>query len=203
MIKLLRIFLLLTLLFPTTFVWADDKHTDANIIGHVIDADEKQHLPHVVIRVLGTTISTMTDGTGHYFFKNLPKDTITLEVRYTGFRTITRKVIIRKNETREVNFAMQPDDISLDEVVVSANRSETKRREAPNLVNVLDGKEFETTQSTCLAQGLNFQPGVRTEDDCQNCGFTQVRINGLDGHYSQILINSRPIFSALTGVYGL
>lgn len=203
MIKLLRIFLLLTLLFPTTFVWADDKHTDANIIGHVIDADEKQHLPHVVIRVLGTTISTMTDGTGHYFFKNLPKDTITLEVRYTGFRTITRKVIIRKNETREVNFVMQPDDISLDEVVVSANRSETKRREAPNLVNVLDGKEFETTQSTCLAQGLNFQPGVRTEDDCQNCGFTQVRINGLDGHYSQILINSRPIFSALIGVYGL
>ena len=203
MIKLLRIFLLLTLLFPTTFVWADDKHTDANIIGHVIDADEKQHLPHVVIRVLGTTISTMTDGTGHYFFKNLPKDTVTLEVRYTGFRTITRKVVIRRNETREINFVMQPDDISLDEVVVSANRSETKRREAPNLVNVLDGKEFETTQSTCLAQGLNFQPGVRTEDDCQNCGFTQVRINGLDGHYSQILINSRPIFSALTGVYGL
>ncbi|RAZ95535.1 TonB-dependent receptor, partial [Klebsiella oxytoca] len=41
------------------------------------------------------------------------------------------------------------------------------------------------------------------ENDCQNCGFTQVRINGLDGHYSQILMNSRPVFSALTGVYGL
>ncbi|WP_279145075.1 TonB-dependent receptor plug domain-containing protein, partial [Muribaculum intestinale] len=40
-------------------------------------------------------------------------------------------------------------------------------------------------------------------NDCQNCGFTQVRINGLDGHYSQILMNSRPVFSALTGVYGL
>ncbi|MDE6325918.1 MAG: TonB-dependent receptor, partial [Duncaniella sp.] len=26
---------------------------------------------------------------------------------------------------------------------------------------------------------------------------------GLDGHYSQILLNSRPVFSALTGVYGL
>ncbi|MDE6526858.1 MAG: TonB-dependent receptor, partial [Muribaculaceae bacterium] len=41
------------------------------------------------------------------------------------------------------------------------------------------------------------------ENDCQNCGFTQVSINGLDGHYSQILMNSRPVFSALTGVYGL
>ena len=45
--------------------------------------------------------------------------------------------------------------------------------------------------------------GVRVENVCQNCGFTQVRINGLDGHYSQILMNSRPVFSALTGVYGL
>ncbi|MDE7467108.1 MAG: TonB-dependent receptor plug domain-containing protein, partial [Muribaculaceae bacterium] len=58
--------------------------------------------------------------------------------------------------------------------------------------------------SACsLADGLSFQPGVRVENDCQNCGFTQVRINGLDGHYSQILMNSRPVFSALTGVYGL
>ena len=52
-------------------------------------------------------------------------------------------------------------------------------------------------------QGLNFQPGVRVETNCQNCGFQQVRINGLDGPYTQILIDSRPIFSALSGVYGL
>lgn len=34
-------------------------------------------------------------------------------------------------------------------------------------------------------------------------GFSRVRINGLDGPYTQILVDSRPIFSALTGVYGL
>lgn len=77
MIKTLRIFFLLTTFICTATTWADDKNTDAHIIGHVIDADEKQHLPYVTIRVLGTTISTMTDGTGHYFFKNLPKDTLT------------------------------------------------------------------------------------------------------------------------------
>ena len=41
------------------------------------------------------------------------------------------------------------------------------------------------------------------ENNCQNCGFPQVRINGLEGPYSQILINSRPVVSALSGVYGL
>ena len=79
----------------------------------------------------------------------------------------------------------------------------TMRWVAPSLVNVMDTKLFESTHATCLAQGLSFQPGVRVEDNCQNCGFTQVRINGLDGHYSQILMDSRPIFSALTGMYGL
>jgi outer membrane receptor for ferrienterochelin and colicins len=54
-----------------------------------------------------------------------------------------------------------------------------------------------------LADGLNYQPGVRVETNCQNCGFTQVRLNGLGGQYTQILVNSRPVFSALNGVYGL
>ena len=65
-------------------------------------------------------------------------------------------------------------------------------------MNVLDRKIFDNTNSACLAQGLSFQPGVRVEDDCQNCGFMQVRINGLDGHYSQILVDSHPVFSALS-----
>ena len=41
------------------------------------------------------------------------------------------------------------------------------------------------------------------ETNCQNCGFSQLRMNGLGGAYSQILIDSRPVFSALTGFYGL
>ena len=64
-------------------------------------------------------------------------------------------------------------------------------------------RDKEAAYAATLADGLSFQPGVRVEDGCQNCGFAQVRINGLDGHYSQILLDSRPLFSALNGVYGL
>ena len=81
----------------------------------------------------------------------------------------------------EINFNAEEDAVSLDGVVVSANRNETTRRLAPSLVNVLDSKVFETTHATSLADGLNFQPGVRVENNCQNCGFQQVRINGLEG----------------------
>lgn len=178
-------------------------NTDANVFGHVKDAQTGEHVPFVVIKVKGTTIVTTTDNTGHFFFKNLPEGTFGIEARYLGYSSQTINVTIKKNKSQEVNFTLNPSDTDIDEVVVSANRNETKRSMAPNLVNVIGSKVFDITQSTCLAKGLNFQPGVRTEDDCQNCGFTQVRINGLDGHYSQILVNSRPVFSSLNGVYGL
>lgn len=124
-------------------------------------------------------------------------------MKFLGYQTVEKTVTVKHDATQEQNFSLEADDVSLDEVVVSANRNETARRLAPNLVNVIGPKLLDVTQSVCLAQGLNFQPGVRTEDNCQNCGFTQVRINGLDGHYSQILVNSRSVFSSLNGVYGL
>ncbi|MGL5262675.1 MAG: TonB-dependent receptor, partial [Bacteroides sp.] len=143
------------------------------------------------------------DATGHYFLKNLPEGDYVLEVSFLGYKPERKNVSLKKGLTLEIDFEIEEDFVALDGVVVSANRNETKRRLAPTLVNVVDTKIFETTNSPTLSEGLNFQPGVRVETNCQNCGFQQVRINGLDGPYTQILIDSRPIFSALSGVYGL
>lgn len=177
--------------------------TDANIRGSVIDSKTQQPLSHASVLVVGMVITTTTDAEGHYALNNLPLGKVKIEVRSAGYRTLRQEVTTERNYTNEKNFELTPDEIALDEVVVSANRSLTLRRESPVIVNVLDTKLFESTHSTTLAQGLNFQPGVRTEDNCTNCGFSQVRINGLDGHYSQILVDSRPVFTALQGVYGL
>lgn len=177
--------------------------TDANVVGHIKDKNTGEHLPYATVTAKGTNIAVMTDATGHYYLKNLPEGTYTLEVRLLGYETASLTVTVVRDKTLEVNFSLAEDNMSLDEVVVSSNRGETRRRLAPNLVSVVGSGTFHATQSACLAEGLGFQPGVRTEDDCQNCGFAQVRINGLDGHYSQILIDSRPVFSSLNGVYGL
>ena len=182
---------------------APRKGTDANLYGHVVDCETHEHIPYASIAVVGTAFGTTTDASGHYFLKNLPEGELTLEVRALGYAPKRTSVALKRGETLELNFEVAQNGISMDEVVVSASRSATLRREAPALVSVLDAKLFERTNAACLAQGLSFQPGVRVEDDCQNCGFMQVRINGLDGHYSQILVDSHPVFSALTGVYGL
>lgn len=185
---------------PTT----DKKNgTDANVTGHVVDAATGEHMPYISVIIKGTTIGTTTDATGHYMLTNLPLGKFIIEVSSIGYKTQSREIILEKGKTLELKFELEEDMVALDGVVVSANRSETTRRLAPTLVNVLDVKLFNTTNSCTLADGLNYQPGVRVENNCQNCGFQQVRINGLDGPYTQILIDSRPVFSALAGVYGI
>lgn len=177
--------------------------TDTNVNGHVIDAESGEHISYYNIRILGTTIGTMTDGSGHYSLRNLKPGKYTIEAASMGYKTQQQDVTLEKGKSYEINFKAEPDAFMLDQVVVTGSKSEQKRRNSPVLVSVINNKLFDLLSARSLADGLSFQPGVRVENDCQNCGFTQVRINGLDGHYSQILMNSRPVFSALTGVYGL
>ncbi len=181
--------------------FSQKQKTDANVVGHVVS--KGQHLPFVTVSVKGTTIGTVTDETGHYQLVNLPEGIYTIVIAVTGYRPQEQQVKTKTGTTVELNFELEEDALNLDEVVVSADRSQQKRTDAPVIVNTISAKLFSTSQSVCLAEGLNFSPGLRVENNCQNCGFTQVRMNGMEGPYSQILINSRPIFSGLAGVYGL
>lgn len=177
--------------------------TDANITGHVIDTEDGEHLPYCLISIKGTRTAVLTDAGGHYVLRNLQPGTYTIEATMSGYMTQSKNITVNTGQTVELNFEIEPDAFMLDQVVVTSSKSEIRRRESPSLVSVVTGRIYDRLGACSLADGLDFQPGVRVENDCQNCGFTQVRINGLDGHYSQILMNSRPVFSALTGVYGL
>lgn len=176
--------------------------TDANITGHV-ESTAGEHLPYITIAVKGTTIGMTTDATGHYMLKDLPLGEITLEASAIGYKKVSKTVTTKRNTLLEVNFLLEEDNQLLEEVVVSATRNETNKKEAPVIVNIASVKLFESTASSNLTEVMNFQPGLRIENNCGNCGTTQLRINGLEGQYSQILLDSRPIFSSLAGVYGL
>ena len=177
--------------------------TDTSITGHVTDAKTGEHLPFITIMLKGTNIGAQTSTSGHYTMRNLPVGTFEVVATSIGYKETSIKLDLKKGESYEINFLLEEESLNIDEVVFSATRNYSSRKEAPSLVNVVDNSIFTKTVSPTLADGLVFQPGVRVENDCQNCGFAQARINGLDGHYSQILIDSRPIFSALAGVYGL
>ncbi|MFS4417302.1 TonB-dependent receptor [Maribacter sp. 2307ULW6-5] len=159
-------------------------------------------VPFAAIYVEGGSEGTHANARGQYQLSLAP-GTYTLLVSAQGYRSKGQEITVAANTTTILDFELLEDTMGLDEVVVSATRNRVQRKNAPVIVSTLSPRLLTATQSLTLADGLNFTPGVRVENNCQNCGFTQVRLNGLGGGYTQVLLNSRPVFTSLLGVYGL
>ena len=176
---------------------------DAHLTGHVLDERTGEHLPFVNVQVKGTNIGTVTDESGHYFLRDMPIGKQTIVFSYVGYETLELPVTVVEDRTIELKASIREVSQQLNSVVVTANRYATKRQETATIVNVLSPDLFQTTGVSCVADVLSFQPGLRVENSCSNCGKTDLRINGLQGQYTQILMDSRPVFSSMASVYGL
>ena len=197
--KNILLFISLLISFP---LWATDV-TDAHIAGHVLDANTQEHLAFVNVQVKGTSMGCLTDESGHFYLKNLPIGTHTVVFSMMGYETIEKTVTLQRDTLIELKVAIAETSFVIDNVVVTANKYATKQKEVATIVNVISPLIIESTASNSMADVLNFQTGLRVEETCSNCGVPQIRINGLEGPYTQILMDSRPIFSSLASVYGL
>lgn len=177
--------------------------TDAHIAGHVLDAHSGEHLSFVNVQVEGTALGCLTDESGHFYLKNLPEGQLTIIFSMIGYETEKRTITLHRDTLVEMNVRIAETSFMIDNVVVTANKYETKQKEVATIVNIIPPLIIESTTSNSMADVLNFQTGLRVEETCSNCGVPQIRINGLEGQYTQILMDSRPIFSSLASVYGL
>ena len=196
------IFLLCAAMFACAPLMANDA-TDAHIAGHVLDAHSGEHLSFVNVQVEGTALGCLTDESGHFYLKNLPEGPLTLIFSMIGYETEKRQVTLHRDTLVELNVKIAETFFLIDNVVVTANKYETKQKEVATIVNIVSPLIISSTTSNSMADVLNFQTGLRVEETCSNCGVPQIRINGLEGQYTQLLMDSRPIFSSLASVYGL
>lgn len=171
-------------------------------ISGKITSNKGKAIPFAFVYVKGANNGTSSDINGFYQLENVFGKVI-IEVSYQGYRRANSEITVSRNENKTLNFELLEDQLGLEEVVVTATRNRVEKRKAPVVVSTIKPRLLQATQSLSMADGLNFAPGIRVETNCQNCGFTQVRLNGLSGGYTQVLLNSRPVFTSLIGVYGL
>ena len=128
-----RIYLLAgILLFSLAGIHAQKPRTDANVVGHVVC--EGMHVPFANVALKGTTLGTVTDETGHFQLINLPAGPQVIAVSMVGYKPQEKAISLVANRVVEINFELEKDIMDLEEVVVSADRSEQKRIEAPLIV---------------------------------------------------------------------
>ena len=159
-------------------------------------------MPWATIQLKNSQIGTTSDELGRYSLK-VPYGTYSVVCQSIGYKSISKEVTITNPTPLTLNFQLKEDVMGLEQVVVTGTKTDKRRTDSPVIVNLINSKTLDNVVATNLSEGLRFQPGLRVETDCQTCNYTQLRINGLQGGYSQILINGRPIFSPLTGLYGM
>ncbi|GAB1371256.1 hypothetical protein MASR1M45_13180 [Candidatus Kapaibacterium sp.] len=183
------------------FIFTSDLLSHSRNIKGIVHDKENKPIPSATIRLQNTVLGTVANKKGEFILRRIPDGKYKLMITAVGYETFYKDLefLHEDGDDLDLEVTMFESVVFSGDVVVTATRSEKIYEDIPIKVSVIDDKIFESTQSVSIRDGLRFQPGLRVEANCQNCGFTQVRLNGLEGRYSQILIDSRPMASALNG----
>ena len=100
---------------------------NANVHGRVIDAKTKKQVPNVAVLIKEKSIGVFADESGQYIIKGQPEGIYTLIASAVGYKSAEKSVSIAPDKNVEVNFELEENVVSLNEVTVS---SDTKVAEA-------------------------------------------------------------------------
>jgi len=142
-----------------------------------------------------------TDSSGRACLASLGRGRHRLLVSADGY--LIDEALVEVDPTTDRTFEVRLRPAFGEELVVTATRTEHRLADTPVHVQVLDRKLVEATASRTLADSVEWVSGLRVESNCQNCNFSQVRLLGLEGPYTQILVDGQPTVSALAMVYGM
>ncbi|MBD81283.1 MAG: TonB-dependent receptor [Crocinitomicaceae bacterium] len=182
-------------------IW--ELHAQIGTVKGVVKSNG-EGIEFVQVRIDSTTYGAITNSQGKFTIKNVPYGKHKITASFVGYTRVQKELILSKTQPEaQLNFELTETIMELEHIVITATKTPKRQTDSPVIVNVINSQTLDNVQACNLSEGLKFQPGLRVETDCQTCNYTQLRMNGLAGGYSQILVNGRPIFSPLTGLYGM
>jgi outer membrane receptor for ferrienterochelin and colicins len=146
-----------------------------------------------------------TDGGGFYCFPDIDPGVYQMRVTAAGFeeKQLT-SVMVRAGEKNVMDvvlsLAAKEEVIT---VTATATRTVKEIENVPIRTELVLPAMIKLSASRTLADAVEFTTGIRTESNCQNCNFCQIRLLGLMGDYTQILFDGQPTISSVAMVYGI
>jgi outer membrane receptor for ferrienterochelin and colicins len=157
-------------------------------------------LPGVTLNLAGRAERAVTDERGQYCFAAPPSGEQTITALLDGFMPARARLAIGDTPLAH-DVVLTPG--FRQETVVTATRTSRRLDDVPVRTEVVGRDDIERLGARTLADALEFTTGVRVENNCQNCNFSQIRLLGLEGPYTQLLVEGQPIISSLAQVYGI
>jgi len=145
---------------------------------------------------------TVTDVEGRFALP-VPAGMHTLRVSALGFGATERELTVGAGETLRLDVGLDVSAVPIDPIVVTGTMAAMRVSESPVKVDVVSAALLQRNATANLTESLGHINGLYTQVDCGVCYTNNIRINGMEGPYTGVLIDGMPILGALASVYGL
>ena len=198
-----KLIVLISVLFFTGSAYAQNTYK-----AIIKDAKTNQSIPGVTIKVQGTNITSVSGSDGFILLNNIPSGKQLIQFNYIGFKIRTDTLSFPLEQVIPQQIVLEPDEKEedLDEVVVSATRSSRTIANIPTRVEVIAGEELDekgNMKPGDIRMMLAESTGIQTQQTSAISGNSSIRIQGLDGKYTQIIRDGFPLYAGFSGGLGL
>lgn len=166
----------------------------------------KQPLPMATVQIKSLHLTGLANNAGVVAINNIPGGKQNIEITNVGYKDEERTFVFPLKATDTVEIFIEVDPDELDEVTVASTRAGRSINNTPTRVEVIAADEIH--EETTMRPGdirmlLAESTGIQTQQTSATSGNASIRIQGLDGRYTQILKDGFPLFSGAANGLGL
>lgn len=168
----------------------------------VKDKDTKEGLPGVTVVLKNTSKGGATNLKGNLEILNIPNGEQTFTVSMIGYQTINKEFIFPLKTNDSIFVYLEPESEELEDVQITATRSSRVISDIPTRIETIASGELAEKagmQSANIKMILTESTGIQTQQTSAISANTSIRIQGLDGKYTQLLKDGFPLYSGFSG----
>ena len=172
----------------------------------VKDGKNKEILIGVNAVLNKTTNGASSDENGIITISNIPNGVQHITFSYLGYESETKSFSFPLSSTAPVEIFLEQDEEILEEVIISSTRGTRSIQNIPTRVEFISSEELGEKGSMKpgdIRMLLNESTGIITQQTSATSGNAAIRIQGLDGRYTQILKDGFPVFAGAASGLGL
>lgn len=170
------------------------------------DSEKKEPLMGVTAQVTGTTIATTSDENGEVILTGIPNGLQEIQFSYIGFAQRTDSFNFPLEDTAPIEILLSEQSEDLEEIVISSTRSTRTIQNIPTRIEFIGSEELDekgNMKAGDIRMLLAESTGIHVQTTSPTSANASIRIQGLDGRYTQILKDGFPIYSGASSGLGL
>jgi outer membrane receptor for ferrienterochelin and colicins len=185
---------ILILLLAAMFIYnAKAQHSFRAIVKN---ADTKEVLPAVTVQFTGANITSTTGNDGLVTITDIPAGKQSARFSHAGYKEQERSFTFPLTDTAVIEILMEAAE-ELEEVIIQSTRTSRTINNTPTRVETIDGEELDEKNNmrpANVSMLLHESTGLQVQQTSATSGNASIRVQGLDGRYTQLLKDGYPNF---------